>query len=217
MAGTEPDQGPRHATPLYLTSIKAYLFSYCYPIRWTLVETVLVRIKVCSKQRYGELLYQKWLGQSPWDPSGIHSRLTYCRVCTQCRIPCGQSGSNPHSLSGLQLFRYQFRFHLCKVFQVGSRGSRWMSRATIRRWWHFFSWKKRKQSKNRLHVFASSSVWFIALIGSVMIGQSNYFDFDVTGATLRWFRAFLAQTILELVVANLIHSEHYLWTSKGRW
>ena len=32
----------------------------------------------------------------------------------------------------------------------------------------------------------------------------------VKGATLQGFRGFLAHTVLKLVVANLIHSEHYL-------
>ena len=31
------------------------------------------------------------------------------------------------------------------------------------------------------------------------------------------FRRFLAQSILKLVIANLIHSEHYLSASKGRY
>ena len=36
------------------------------------------------------------------------------------------------------------------------------------------------------------------------------------GALSRGFHRFLPQTILKLVVSNLIHSEHYLSTSQGR-
>ena len=36
-------------------------------------------------------------------------------------------------------------------------------------------------------------------------------------ATSRGFRGFWAQTILKLVVAKLIHAEHYLLTSTGRY
>ena len=38
----------------------------------------------------------------------------------------------------------------------------------------------RKENRRRLRVFASSSDWFIGLTVSVVIGQSDYFDFGFT-------------------------------------
>ena len=70
--------------------------------------------------------------------------------------------------------------------------------------------KKQKQSfwtnlarPMRLHDKLLYLIWFFS--PCVQISSGN-----IKGATSRRFRGFLAQTILHLVVANLIHSEHYL-------
>ena len=52
----------------------------------------------------------------------------------------------------------------------------------------------------RLHVFASSSDWFIRLSAPVVIGQSDYFDFDFTPLKQQQQRLFVLQTYKDVYI-----------------
>ena len=47
--------------------------------------------------------------------------------------------------------------------------------------------------------------------------NAAFFKLLVRGGTSLGFRGFLALTIVTLLVANLIHAEHYLLTSTGKY
>ena len=54
-------------------------------------------------------------------------------------------------------------------------------------------------------------------LARVRLQISQRQQFAVKGDTSRWFRVFLVQTILKLVVDNWNHAQNYLWTTKGRY